>query len=333
VKRYLHEKRRFIQRESAADEHVLIVPGAASGMESADRSRTYWIASPLVSRTTGYRALLNLRAVDEILERERPGIIESADPYQLGWHTAAAATMFRIPAVAFYHSHFPEAYLTRGGEPVQAIARRYVRALYNKFAATFAPSNALTRVLQQWGVRNVITAELGVETSTFHPADDAAGTRQQLNLPPTTKLLLYVGRLAPEKNTAVNTGALTWLPYCADPAELARYYRAADLFVHPGTRETFGLVAVEAQACGTPVIGFAGSRLDDVIEHDQQFWAQRNDATALAQAIVVATQHDLQALGRGAAIKVAQRFAWPLVFDRLFCIYREVCSQYGSATR
>jgi alpha-1,6-mannosyltransferase len=115
--------------------------------------------------------------------------------------------------------------------------------------------------------------------------------------------------------------------------ELARYYRAADLFVHPGVQETFGLVALESQACGTPVVGIRGSRLDGIILHDQDSWAERNDPEALAAAIEQFSRRDLPALGRIAAEKAAARYAWPRVFENLFCIYREVCANYKALSQ
>jgi alpha-1,6-mannosyltransferase len=118
-----------------------------------------------------------------------------------------------------------------------------------------------------------------------------------------------------------------WIEYCTDPAELARYYRAADLFVHPGTQETFGLVALESQACGTPVVGIRGSRLDGIILHDQEGWADTDSAAALAEAIEQFSRRDLRTLG-GVAAKGAAQYSWPNVFERLFCIYREVCANY-----
>ena len=153
------------------------------------------------------------------------------------------------------------------------------------------PSAPLGAVLADWGVTNVTTVDLGVDPAIFHPSDDPADSaRAALKLPTGTTLLLYVGRLSPEKNTQTlfagfhrlcrrhpgkfhllvvgdgnqrklvaplqkKTGAVTWQPYCSDPRELARLYRAADLFVHPGVQETFGLVTLESQACGTPVVG------------------------------------------------------------------------------
>ncbi len=72
------------------------------------------------------------------------------------------------------------------------------------------------------------------------------------------------------------TGSVTWLQYCTDSLELARFYRAADLFVHPGVQETFGLMALESQACGTPVVGIRGSYMDRIIFRSQEPWAREN---------------------------------------------------------
>ena len=132
-------------------------------------------------------------------------------------------------------------------------------------------------------------------------------------------------------NLESTTDRLTWLPYCTDSAELAQYYRAADLFVHPSVEETFGLVALESQACGTPVVGIRGTYLDDVIQHDQNSWAHENSAAALAEAIEAMAARDLPAMGASAAAAVRNRYAWPRVFGRLFCVYQEVCARYREA--
>ena len=71
VKRYVHEKIDYVRNHSPEDEHVLIVPGPKTEVTTNARSRVYSIHSPLVSRSSRYRALLNLRAIEEILERER----------------------------------------------------------------------------------------------------------------------------------------------------------------------------------------------------------------------------------------------------------------------
>lgn len=368
VKRYVHEKIHYIQTQTA-DEHVLIIPGEKTEMIEAERSRIYSIASPLLSRTSRYRALLNLRAIEEVLEREKPHLIESGDPYQVAWKAIASGAALRIPVVGFYHSHFPEAYLRTTSrflgrtatEFTMDLARRYVRRVYNRFAATLVPSTRLGQVLTDWGVRNVHAVDLGVNTDVFRPEpNDAEETRNSLGIPPDRRLLLYVGRLAQEKNTQTlfaafellvrqepgryhlmivgdglqrgalrglqeRAGSVTWQPYSTDSEELARFYRAADLLVHPGLQETFGLTALESQACGTPVVGIRGSYMDRIIFGGQEHWASENSAAALADAIAAAAAaDDLRAAGRAAAKDLREQYAWPVVFQKLFRLYDEV---------
>ena len=177
-------------------------------------------------------------------------------------------------------------------------------------------------------------------------------------------MLLYIGRLAREKNTQLlfetfallhrrcpgdfhlvvigdgpqrahlerlqgeTDGAVSWRQYCTDSVELARFYRAADLFVHPGVQETFGLVALESQACGTPVVGIRGSYMDRIIFHEQESWARQNTPEALADAIEQLSGKKLSLLGEKAARTAEDLYSWPRVFDELFCIYREVCANY-----
>ncbi|MEP7014001.1 MAG: glycosyltransferase [Verrucomicrobiota bacterium] len=373
VKRYVHEKIAYIDRYSPDDEHVLVVPGPRTELTTSRRSRIYKIHSPLLSRTSRYRALLNLRAVEEILERERPDIIESSDPYQIAWKAISSGRALRIPVVGFYHSHFPEAYLRSvskffgrtATEAVMDLAARYVRTLYNKCEATLVPSENLAQVLCGWGVDNTHVVKLGVNTEIFNGGvDGEATTRFSLGVANDQKMLLYVGRLANEKNTQLlfkafdlldqrrpgdfhlvvigdgphgkdleklqeqTDGAVSWIRYCTDSVELARFYRAADLFVHPGIQETFGLVALESQACGTPVVGIRGSYMDRIIFHDQESWARENTPEALADAIEALSTTPLPILGKNAARRAGELYSWPRVFEELFCIYREVCRNY-----
>ena len=368
----MHEKIAYISGYSREDTHVLIIPGPKTEVTTNGRSRVYSIRSPLVSRSSRYRALLNLRAMEQILEHERPDLIESSDPYQIGWKAIAAGRALKVPVVGFYHSHFPEAYLRggakflgkRGTQRAMKLTRTYVHKLYNRFQATLVPSEKLADLLSDWGVRNVRPVRLGVNTGVFKPVpDDGAMTRHALGVGCGQTLLLYAGRLANEKNIQTlfrgfellrqrhqnkfhllvigdgpqrnkvqklqrRIGSVSWISYCADSLDLARYYRAADLFVHPGVQETFGLVALESQACGTPVVGIRGSYMDRIICHDQKAWAHEDSPEALADAIEEFNAKKLSALGKIAAGATARLYSWPRVFEELFCIYREVRANY-----
>jgi alpha-1,6-mannosyltransferase len=89
-------------------------------------------------------------------------------------------------------------------------------------------------------------------------------------------------------------------------------------------QETFGLVALESQASGTPVVGIRGSYMDRIIFTDQEHWAAENSPHALAEAIRVMASRDLAADGAAAAARVKQSYSWNQVFERLFAIYAEV---------
>ena len=364
VKRYLHEKISYIKANCPDDEHILIVPGPKTEVATNERSRVYTIRSPIVPRSSGYRALLNLPRVAEIIERERPDIIESADPYQLGWKAISIGRALKTPVVGFYHSHFPEAYLHGAARLLFPLARWYVRQLYNRCEATLVPSEHLAEILKHWDVQNVRPVRLGVNTEILSPSPkDRAETRRSLGIPMDRVFLLYVGRLAPEKNVetlfeafrildkqrpdkfallVIGSGPeekklrnlesdishVKSIAYCSDPVELGRFYRAADLFVHPGFQETFGLVALESQACGTPVVGIRGSRMDHIIFHDQGSWAMETSPEALANAIEEFSRNDLRAIGDIAAERVGREYSWSQAFDELFRIYHEVCADF-----
>jgi len=371
VKRYISEKISWMHRARPGDRHILIIPGEKTACREEGLSRVYTIASPLVSRTARYRALLNLAAIEDILEMERPDVIESGDPYQIAWKALASGAALGIPVIGFYHSHFPEAYLRSvdkffgpiAVEIARDVARRYVRELYNRFASTIVPSPALRSLLEQWGVRNTQLGELGVDTEIFRPSPSASERDEvcrALGIDSGQLLLLYIGRLSLEKNvrtmfeafrllaqgTDRNRFALLvtgdgperkhfaelrescphahWLPYQGDNQQLARLYRAADLFVHPGVQETFGLVALESQASGTPVVGIRGSYMDRIILTDQKHWAAENSPTALAEAIRSMGARNLAAEGADAAKRVREFYSWDTVFARLFAVYEGV---------
>ena len=302
----------------------------------------------------------------DFIDEVRPDVIEAGDPYHVAWTALRAGRELHIPVFGFYHSHFPEAYLRTvlkyGGkwlrDVVMEFAQRYITALYSQFHGTLVPSAHLRDLLLSWGIDNAETVHLGVDTESFCPGERDNDLRDELGLSHEALVLLYVGRLAPEKNIGTllkafqlvreqtkrdvqlvlvgdgplrrklpavrkATGALTWKSYLNDNAALARYYRMADLFVHPGVHETFGLVALESQACGIPVAGIHGSYMDANVFAGGDYWARENSPAALAQTILRMSEDDLPALGLSASKIVHERFAWPVVLEVLWKHYHE----------
>ena len=364
MRRYVGEKIRALRERGG--QHVLIIPGEFDGVSGDDSARIYTIASPCISRVTQYRVLLRLGEIGRILAAEKPDIVESGDPYQVGFAVAHHAQALGLPCVAFYHSHFAESEVRplrhwigeTAAELFVSLAARYARRLYGRFSRTLVASPQLSRTLAGWGIANTANVDLGVDAQRFHPGNRASA-RAELGIPAGSRVLLSVGRLAAEKNTRMlcdafreldgyhllitgeglqrdlverlvaDTGAVTWLPFLDRHEDLLRLFHAADLFVHPGVQETFGLVTLEAQACALPVVGIRGTPMDRIVCHTQEFWALENSARALAGAIESAFLHDLPALGATARASVEKRFAWPVVMERLFDIYREVIHEHS----
>ena len=108
----------------------------------------------------------------------------------------------------------------------------------------------------------------------------------------------------------------------------ASVYRTSDLFVHPGIQETFGLVALESQACGTPVVGIRGSYMDRIIFSNQQHWAAENTPSSLADAIEAKFGEDLRESGLQASVAAREHYSWKIVFQRLFSLYEEVIARF-----
>ncbi len=379
VRRYIQEKRRHIL-EQTEDEHILLVPGERTEVVREGRLTTCTVASPRVNRTSRYRILFQLAEAERMLCELRPDIIESGDPYQLGWRMIETGRELQIPVVGFYHSHFPEAYLRTVlkycgpwlRDAVMAYAQDYIVRLYNDFDATLVPSVYLGGLLEGWGVERVHPVRLGVDVAVFRPepgeAAEREAVREKLGLARGRTLLLYVGRLAGEKNTPVLLQALRkldrehpgrfaflivgdgamrgrveaalkdvesmrWISFCHDSGRLAQLYRLADVFVHPGVCETFGLVALEAQACGCPVAGIRGSYMDANIMAGLELWAEENTPKALAEAVVRMVEAGPRQIGEQAGTEGRRSYAWPVVFGRIFDIYSRAMVESSSRAR
>ncbi len=325
VKRYLEDKMAFLA--SAGVEHVLIVPGEEERATLRHATRIYEVPSPKLPGSASYRALLRRALLLSILESERPDVIEAGDPYRGAWIALEAAGALGIPVVGFYHSDLPRG-LHRRLEEHARTARlaeraleRYVAGLYNRMAATVVASRAVEARLREMGIGRVVRIPLGTDTDRFQPSPRAAAVRRELGLASGDRLLLFVGRLAPEKNPEALLGLIaalapwdgagrfhllavgdgearpllaeaaarrrdvTWWPYCDSTERLCDVYSAADLMVHPGTTETFGLTALEAQACGTPVLAVRGGGLDEAVAPEERFrWPESPEPGDLAAA-------------------------------------------------
>jgi alpha-1,6-mannosyltransferase len=174
--------------------------------------------------------------------------------------------------------------------------------------------------------------------------------RSKLGLPPETRILAYAGRFAGEKNLPVllhafallgkpyhllligggrearPTPNVTMLPYRRDSLELAQWLASADALVHAGTRETFGLVLLEAMACGRPVVAARAGAIPEFVDDSVGVLAEPYDGDSMAQAIASLYERDLDAVGAVARAKVLRQFTWGQAFQQQVAAYANLAS-------
>jgi alpha-1,6-mannosyltransferase len=339
VKRYLLSKNAYFER-TARWKHSIVIPGAL-GVQPPG------IPGIPIPFSSGYRIPLTARSSRKVMLQMTPDIIEAGDPYQLAWAALDSGARMNVPVVAFYHSDLPELAARVFGASARRPAMAYARKLYPRFDAVFAPSvNTLER-LGELGVENALLQPLGVDTGDFHPSYKDDTWRSEIGIAPDVTVLLYVGRFAPEKNLDVLVEAVRQLgdryalvamgagpvapsgpgvyaiPYEADTQRLARAMASADMLVHAGNQETFGLVALEAMACGIPVVACAEGGLGELVDSSVGYSVQNCVAAQFAEAIRGIADRDLPAL-RQAARQRAREYDWRVVLPGLEAHYRRI---------
>ena len=260
--------------------------------------------------------------VETLLARFDPDVVHVASPFVLGAGALGAAARLGIPSVAVYQTDMPS-YLGQHcpralGRGATTAAWRWVRRVHELADLTLAPSSAALAELEAHGIPRTRAWARGVDAVTFHPGwRTDAGTRAlRRTLAPQDEVLVgYVGRLAPEKELHRLAG-LAGLPGVrvvlvgdgpsrADAAallgaagldvvllgrregdDLARAYAALDVFVHTGTRETFGQTLQEAAATGLPVVAPARGGPLDLVDHSRTgLLYEPDDPSALREAV------------------------------------------------
>ena len=336
VKRYLTAKHAWL-RANTSWEQTIVVPGEEDYFE---RGGVCTLSGFPVPGTFNYRLPLNPRRWSRLLSALQPSLIEAGDAFQPAWAALDVARRRGIPVAAFYHSDLPQILGRRcGGMFTERTLCRYLRWLYERFDVVFAPSRLMCEFLNGIGVRNTLHQPLGVDAEIFHPNRRTFDLRARLGLAAKTRLLVYAGRFAGEKNLPVllqafarlgspyhllmigsdresrPTPNVTMLPYRRDSLELAASLASADALVHAGTKETFGLVLLEAMACGRPVVAARASAIPEFVDESVGMLAEPNNAASMADCIAALYERDLEAIGATARQRVLRRFTWQKAFQ------------------
>jgi len=342
VKRYLSAKHAWLAAHTSW-EHTIVVPGRDTHIE---RGSVCTLSGYRVPWTFNYRLPLNPRRWTRLLDALEPTLLEAGDVFHPAWAGWLVAQRRGIPLAGFYHSNLPQLGGARLlGWITEPMLRRYVRLLYERCDLVFAPSRLMCDFLESLGIAQVVHQPLGVDADVFNPGRRSDTLRECLGLPARARVLVYAGRFAEEKNLPVllqafaRLGApyhllliggarrtrpaanVTMLPYRRNSHELAQWIASADALVHAGTQETFGLVILEAMACGRPVVVARAGAFPEFVDDSVGALAEPLDAASMAEAIAGLYERDLDAVGAAARARVLRHFTWNRAFHTQLATY------------
>jgi glycosyltransferase involved in cell wall biosynthesis len=292
-----------------------------------------------------------------------PELVHVATEFTVGRSGLAFAASARLPLTTSFHTDFAAYLAGYGFGGFERGAWHWLRWFHERAEVTFCPSRATLEQLRSQGFHDRLRIwSRGVDATAFGPQRRCAVVREKL-APGASRIVLYVGRLAPEKRLDVLLDAFA-LVRSRDPGAalvivgdgpsaidlrkragqrvfftgflsgqaLAEAYAAGDVFLFPSDTETFGNVVLEAMASGLPVIAAArGGVMDSVQPGRNGLLAAAGDAGAFADAVERVLQaDDFRASLASGARAWALRRSWNAVMNELFDTYDRTVTTHAA---
>lgn len=351
VSTYLNAKARWLAKHSRV-RHTILSPNVQSRGLGPALVRIPAVSVPGIG---GYRMPLSVTGCTRQLQHVEADLVEAGDAGQCAWAALRMQQKRGVPAVAFYHSDLPRLVEHRLGRVSAAVVRKYIARLYGQFDLVLAPSRLMVQQLADMDIPGAIHQPLGIDSSIFRPERRVNTLREHLRLPSDSRMLVYAGRFTPEKKLhllieamrklgrpyhllLIGSGAdmprdpqITYVPFKRDQRQLARLLASCDVLVHPGDCETFGLIVLEAMACGLPVVGTSAGGVAELVDDDTGVLAKPNDVDSLAEAIDAIYARDLAAVGARARAKAVGVYDWDQVMPQLLQRYGSLLAHGDNA--
>jgi glycosyltransferase involved in cell wall biosynthesis len=252
-----------------------------------------------------------------ILDDFRPDAVHIATEGPIGLAGRRWCQARGMPFTTSFHTRFPEYVRLRAPIP-EAWTWSVLRWFHGAGARTLAPTRTQCDELESRGFRGAVLWGRGVDTELFHPG-------RRTELPGPGPHLMYMGRVAVEKNIeaflALETPGTRWVVgggpafgalKAAHPdvhfvgpkfgVELATLLASADVFVFPSLTDTFGIVLLEAMACGLPVAAYPVPGPQDVV--------RQGETGVLDKDLLLSAVFGALALDRAACRRQALEHTW-----------------------
>lgn len=362
---------RMLQRELEALGHDVRVVTLSQSLRSHQEGNVYYMGSVSANRIyPGARVRVKRikRMLRELMDWA-PDVIHSQCEFSSFRIAYLLSVRLGVPIVHTYHTVYED--YTHYFSPSRRLGKRAVAAFSRwiclRTACIVAPTAKVKGLLEEYGVAcRIEVIPTGVDLSAYRGQRDEAhlaALRRQLGIAPDATVLLYLGRLAKEKNLDQLLELLAQArredtallvvgdgPYREELLEHARrlelpltftgmvphdtvrdYYQLGDLFITASTSETQGLTYFEALAAGTPVLCRKDPCVEGVIEDGVNGWQYEDGDTFLAHLHRFCGDRDLrQRMGREAALS-AERYSAEAFGRSAEALYQSVTASYDAA--
>ena len=307
-----------------------------------------------------YRQLrLGLPAKRELLRlwtRQRPDIVHIATEGPLGWSALKVARKLKLPISTDFRTNFHAYSQHYGIGWLRGAILAYMKKFHNAAHATMVPTAALEGELAGSGFKRLSVVPRGIDTGLFSPAQRRPQLRSSWGAAEQDRVMIYVGRLAAEKNlgAVIDSYRTLKLQYpdiklvlVGDGPmrneleqkhpdiifagfrvgqDLAQHYASADMFMFASKTETFGNVTIEAMASGLAVVAFRHAAAGELIASGVNgMLADPSDDLGFAAAAQVLLQDPshMRAIGQR-AWQTAHALGWPKVVEKTESIFRKI---------
>jgi alpha-1,6-mannosyltransferase len=364
----------------------LIVPGTEDRVEQVGSyGRIYYVRAPEAPIYGEYRCMYPTQylhrdnTIRRILREERPDVIEVCDKYNLHYlggmirENLLTDLDFRPVMLGLSCERMDENVAAYVGNSAlhRWFCRWYMHWMYFPFfdhhtaVSEHAAAELVTASRSHRVPRGIWIRPMGVDVARFSPARGSQAMRQRLlqqaNGDRDATLLLYAGRLAPEKNLPLLIEMMSYLPrdyrlivvgdgmererlqqlamqqtpgkvyfldHITDREHLAEVYASCDVFVHPNPREPFGIAPLEAMASGLPLVGANSGGITSFANNANAWLAEPNPAAFAAAVRQALKDHTARQARLRAALATAAEHSWDGAALAYFALYEAIYAEF-----